>query len=174
MRNKKILIPFIIIPGIIIIIIFIWVFYPFRTIEKLYYIPQAEMYLKTVKPPFDKYGYVLLSKSSIISLDDNTDCIRIYKSETSNVSILMDPNNKDKVFLTEWFNSSIYKAVSYNIERITFNDTTFFQADIFGGTHSYLLKYPYIDITIDGYLEYVYVTDYNNEYSHKIEPVSEN
>ena len=132
------------------------------------------MYLKTIKPPFDKYGYILLSNDSIISLEDNIDCIRIHKSETSNISIIINPNNNNKIFLTEWFNSSIYKAVRYNIDRITFNDTTFFKACISRGTHSYLLKYPYIDITIDGYLKYVFVTDYNNKYSYKIEPLSEN
>lgn len=172
MNKRNLALLYIITPFVILGLIILWILTPsLRTTEKLYYIPQAGMYLKIIRPPLSRYGYALFNKNSIFSLSEKSDYIKVYKSETANFNIIINPNIKNKLYLDDRFNFSTPHPVKYNIYKINFRDTTFFEAHNVASTCTYFLKHPYIAITVDGYLESVYTTNSHEEYPNKIEPM---
>lgn len=173
-KKKKNFLLFVLIQLSIIVIIFLGIVLgpSFYTSKKLYYIPQFEMYLKIIKPPLDKYGYVVFGKDSVLSLSEQMDYIKIHKSETANIIIIMNPQNKNVLYVDDRFNFSTFNPVKYSINRINFRDSTFFSIGSVAGASTYVLKKPYVDISIDGYLESIYQTSYNGEYSGELEPIS--
>jgi len=170
-RIRKIVLIFIFFSFIFIGLILLWILMPIKCTEKLYYIPQVEMYLKIVKPPLNKYGYVFFSKDSIFSSSEQIDYIKIYKSETSRINIIINPNIKDELYLDDRFNYSTPHAVEYKINKISFRDTTFYEKWNIAGTSTYVLKYPYMDITFEEYLRSIYVTNYGEDLMTKINPI---
>nr|WP_320058448.1 hypothetical protein [uncultured Bacteroides sp.] len=172
MNKRNLALLYIITPFILLGLIILWILAPsFRTTEKLYYIPQVGMYLKIIKPPLSRYGYALFNKDSIFSLSEKSDYIKVYKSETASFNIIINPNIENKLYFDDRFNFSVPHPVKYNICKINFRDTTFFEMHNVAGTRTCLLKHPYIAITVDGYLESVYTTNSYEEYLNKIEPM---
>ena len=140
--------------------------------NKEYCLPQIKTYLKVYKPTFKEYGYILFSKDSIFQFSDKVDFVKINKSETSWVSFVFNPLEHNKIFVVDRFDNAIkINQVNYIIEKINREDTTFFEEHIVAGTHTYLLKPPYISISVEGYLQSVFFTDYHEEYSAKIKPI---
>ena len=139
--------------------------------DKTYYFPQIDTYVKIYKPPFNKNGYVLFSKDSIFSFSENIDFAKIYKSETSSVSFIFNPFEKNKIFVVDWCNNAQINQINFIVEKISRNDTTFFENHIIAGTQTYILKYPYIEVFVEGYLQSVFYTDYSGECPNKVEPI---
>lgn len=141
--------------------------------DKKYYFPQIATYLKVYKPPFNKYGYVIFSKDSVFSFSENIDFVKIYKSETSTVSFIFNSVETNKFYIVDRWNNAQINQVNFSMEKINRKDTTFFEEDIIAGTQAYILKYPYCEITIEGYLQSVFLANDSVEYPIEIKPIKE-
>lgn len=140
--------------------------------NKEYYFPQIETYIKMHNLPFDNYGHVIFSKDSISSFSDKVDFVEIYKSETSWINFIFNPVENNKIYIVDRYNNIVQiNQVDFIFERIDQTDTLFFEKHIVAGTQTYLLKPPYIEISVDGYLKSVFFTNYYEEYQTKIEPL---
>ena len=141
-----------------------------RENDKKYYFPQIETYFKVYKPPFSEYGYIIWSKDSNLSFSDSFDFVKIRKSETSWVSFVLNPLKKNEIYIVDKSNNiEEINKVNYVLKKIRGEDTIFFNEDIISGTHTYLLKCPYIDVTFEGYLQSVFFSNCNDEYLNKVE-----
>ena len=127
------------------------------------------MHLKIYTPPFNKYGYVIFSKDSIFSFSENSDYIKIYKTETSWVSIVFNPLNSKEFYIIDSSNNAEINDVKFHIKRIERDDTLFFESHIVSGAQAYILKYPYVSVTVEGYLRSVFFTNYGEKYLNKVE-----
>ena len=142
-----------------------------RTKEKLYYVPQNDMYIKIINPPLDKYGYIVLAQDSVILLSDEIDYIKVCKSETSSIDIICNPNDKKQVYINDRANSSTINSVKYEIRKISFKDPLLFTEEKIAGISTYLLKPPYFDINFDGYFEEVYISINSYESPEKLNTI---
>ena len=131
--------------------------------NKKYYFPQIETYMKVYKPPFNKYGYVLFSKDSMLSFSESIDFAKISKSETSWVSFIFTPLGKNKIYVVDRWNNTQINQVDFIIEKISREDTIFFEQEFIAGVNAYILKPPYFEISVEGFLQSIYYTDYNIE-----------
>jgi hypothetical protein len=171
--KKKIILFFFLLP--LCFVVLIAYCYVSAVIEsnKQYYFPQIETYLKVHKPPFSKYGYVMFSKDSVFTFSEGIDFVKVYKSETSNVSYIFNPSDSNKIFVVDRWNNAQINQVNFIIDKISREDTTFFEQEIVAGTNAYMLKPPYVEIVIEGFLQSVFYTDYDSieEYPIKVEPI---
>ena len=128
--------------------------------EKTYYFPQIETYMKVYKPVLNRYGYAIFSKDSIFSFSENSDFIRIYKSETSSVSLIFNPLDNKKIYVEDRWNNIKINQVNFDIKRINSEDTTFFEQEDIAGLKIQIPKPQYFEIFIEGYLQSVFYVDY--------------
>ena len=138
--------------------------------ERIYHIPQAEMYLKIVKPPMVKYGYVLLSQDSVFSSFDKMDYLKILKSDINQTFIIINPSIKKELYIDDRFYCLDIHQVNYKICKIDFRNTTFYSIHNTALPNPYELKSPYIVITIGAFLDYVYFSNVNEKYCTEIMP----
>lgn len=170
-RKRKVTLGFFLIALIPAGVILLWILSPaFISAEKFYYIPEAEMYIKIVKPVMNTRGYIYLSPDSTF-LPTQMDCIIVRKSETANINLIINPSIKKELYLSDRFNFATYHQKKYNISKIDFRNAKFFSEENIAGIRVLLLKCPYIKIAIDGYLESVYIKKCDEEYPNKIEPI---
>lgn len=87
----------------LLVLFFCWITFPLKE-EKLYYIPQAGMYLKTIKRSWTDYSYVLFSKDSLCVLSDKVDYIKIKKTDMIYYMDLLEENKMiiEDRFKTFW------------------------------------------------------------------------
>ncbi|MDS1031209.1 hypothetical protein RDV77_01035 [Porphyromonadaceae sp. NP-X] len=157
--------------AVAIFIVYIYVSTSFEK-DKTYYFPQIETYLKVYKPPFSKYGYVIFSKDSIFSFPENIDYIKIYKSATTSVSFIFNPAENSKFYITDRWNNAQINQVNFVVKQINKEDTTFFEQAVIAGANTYILKPPYFEIFIEGYLQSVFYIDYDiGDSPIKAEPI---
>ncbi|MBR3567746.1 MAG: hypothetical protein IKN94_05675 [Salinivirgaceae bacterium] len=128
--------------------------------EKTYYFPQVETYMKVYKPVFNCYGYAIFSKDSIFSYSENSDFIRIYKSETSQVNLIFNPLDSKKIYVEDRWNNTKINQVNFDIKRINREDTTFFEQEYISGLKIQIPKPQYFEVFIEGYLQSVFYVDY--------------
>lgn len=172
--KKKVILFFLLLP-LLVAAAFVAYCYVFETIEndKKYYFPQIETYLKMYKPPFNKYGYVFFCRDSIFSFSEKMDFVKIYKSGTSSVSFIFNPLENNKIFIVDRWNNIQINQVNFIIEKINWEDTTFFEQEIVAGVNTYILKSSYFEVFIEGHLQSVFFTDYDiGEYPIKAEPIN--
>lgn len=129
--------------------------------ERTYYFPQIDVYMKVYKPIFRDYGYVTFSKDSIFSFSENSDFIRIYKSEISMVNFIFNPLDNKKIYVIDRWNNTKINQVNFDIKKIDKKDTTFFEQELIAGLKTQILKSQYFEIFIEGYLQSVFYVDYN-------------
>jgi len=140
--------------------------------DKTYYFPQVETYLKIYKPPFNKYGYVIFSKDSVFAFSENIDFVKIYKSETSLVSFVFNPSENNKFYIVDRWNNAQINQVNFAIKKINREDSSFFEQEVIAGVSTQILKPTYFEISVEGFLQSVFYTDYNKiEYPIKAEPI---
>lgn len=157
---------------IIIVISCLYIFRSFYTKDvRLYYIPQAEMYIQIVRPPWNQYGYVIFGSDSNLSVSNQVDYLKIKKSDLSNISIYINPHNKYDLYIVKRYNNIIPYSMKYKIHMIDLFDTTFFEHIKFEGTYIYSFVFPYVSVNIDGYLQNVYFSDINDNNLSVIEPI---
>ncbi len=127
---------------------------------KTYYFPQIETYMK-VYMPFGDYGYVIFSKDSVFSFSENSDFVRIYKSETSSVDFIFNHLENKKIYVVDRWNNIKINQSDFIIEKISRTDTTFFEQERIAGANTQILKPKYFEVFIEGYLQSVFYVDYN-------------
>lgn len=161
-------------PLLIVAIFFIYnYFLAIKGKDKIYYFPQIEIYLKVYKPPFNKYGYVIFSKDSVFTFSKKIDYVKVYKSEISLVSFVFNPAEHHKFYIIDKWNNAQINQVNFIMEKINRENTTFFEHEIISGICTQILKPTYFEISVDGFLQSVYYSDYNGiqEYMIKAEPI---
>ncbi len=164
---------FLLIPLLVLTVFFVYLYISANMEKnKTYYFPQIEIYMKVYKPPFNKYGYVLFSKDSIFSFLENSDFVKVYKSETSSASFVFNPAENNKFFITDRWNNTQINQVNFIVKLINKEDTTFFEQTVISGANTYVLKQPYFEIFIEDFLQSVFYIDYNiGESPIKAEPI---
>lgn len=157
---------------VFIILILLFFLYPsvgsFFSKTQIYYIPEFNLYVKTILKPRNKYGTVLFGDKPDISFSDSTDYINVYYNISN--SVLINPNRKDTI----WF----YNQIAHNkpnedeytilnkakdihqkkyiiIDGINETDTLFFHKRYM--TNPIAIKKPYIGITITENFNYILV-----------------
>ncbi|GAB6013484.1 hypothetical protein [Viscerimonas tarda] len=171
--KKKLIIVLLLLP-LLCFVVFIAYCYVSAVIEsnKKYYFPQIETYLKVYKPPFNKYGYVIFSNDSLLSFSESTDFVKISKSETSWVSFIFSPLENNKIYIVDRWNNAQINQVNFIVEKIGIQDTIFFEQEFIAGASTYILKPQYFEISVEGFLQSVFYTDYNiGEYPIKAKPI---
>lgn len=128
---------------------------------KTYYFPQIETYMKVYKPLFNNYGYIVFSKDSVFSFSENSDFVKIYKSETSSVDFIFNPLENKKIYVVDRWNNIQINQSDFIIEKINRTDTTFFEQESIAGANTQILKPKYFEVFIEGYLQSVFYVDYN-------------
>lgn len=128
---------------------------------KTYYFPQIETYMKVYKPLFNNYGYIVFSKDSVFSFSENSDFVKIYKSETSSVDFIFNPLENKKIYAVDRWNNIQINQSDFIIEKINRTDTTFFEQESIAGANTQILKPKYFEVFIEGYLQSVFYVDYN-------------
>ena len=162
---KKII--FYLLLSLLVIVVFVVYIYISANKEKnkTYYFPQIETYMKVYKPPFHKYGYVLFSKDSIISFSENTDFVKVYKSEISSVSFIFNPAENNEFYIIDRWNNAQINQIDFVVKRINQEDTIFFEQETIVGINTYILKPPYFEIFVEGFLQSVFYIDSDIEKS---------
>ena len=164
MKNKKmrkLFVCFIAVPLLFILSVVLYCSVDaYKNRYKTYYFPQAETYMKVYKPVFNCYGYAIFSKDSIFSYSENSDFIRIYKSETSQVNLIFNPLDSKKIYVEDRWNNTKINQVNFDIKRINREDTTFFEQEYISGLKIQIPKPQYFEVFIEGYLQSVFYVDY--------------
>lgn len=164
---------FLLIPLLVLVVFFVYLNISANMEKnKTYYFPQIEIYMKVYKPPFNKYGYVLFSKDSIFSFSENSDFVKVYKSETSSASFVFNPTDNNKIYITDRWNNTQINQVNFVVKQINMEDTTFFEKTVISGANTYVLRQPYFEIFIEDFLQSAFYIDYNiGESPIKAEPI---
>jgi hypothetical protein len=119
---------------------------------------------------------VIFCKDSVFSFSENIDFVKIHKSETNSISFIFNPAENNKFYIYDRWDDTQINQVNFTVEKINRGDTTFFEEYIVegtSGTHAYKVKPPYFRISVEGFLQSVFYTNYNEieEYSMKVEPI---
>lgn len=171
--KKKIILFFLLFP-LICFIVFIAYCYVSAIIErnKKYYLPQIETYLRVYNPPFNKYGYVIFSKDSLLPLSESVDYVKVFKSETSQISFIFNSSENNKIYIVDRWNNTEINQADFIIEKIDRTDTTFFEQESIAGMNTHILKPLYFEIFVEGFLQSVFFIDYDiSECPIKAEPI---
>lgn len=142
--------------------------------KKLYYVPQMEMYIKTIYYPKDEFGYIILGKNKYISVTDSDDYVVVGK-QTGGVcaTILLNPNKKDEVNFLLTFNS-IYKKNQRHYKFLMVKDSNDEDTVFYEKRHlsdPLKLKRPFINIQVNEFFESVFISNYNDSYLHKLDAI---
>jgi len=142
--------------------------------KKLYYVPQMDMYLKTIYYPKDEFGYIIFGNNRNISISDTVDYIAVGK-QTGGVcaTILVNPNKRNEVNFLLIFNS-IYKKNQkhYKFHMMKDNveeDTVFYEKRHLSDPLK--LKKPFINIQVNEFFESVFISNNKDSYLHKLEAI---
>lgn len=139
--------------------------------DKTYYFPQIETYLKIHKPLFNKYGYIIFSKDSIFTFSEKIDFVKIYKSETNSVSFIFNPTEHNKIYIIDRWNNVQINQVNFSLEKINKEDTTFFKQEIICGISVQILKPDYLEISVEGFLQSLFYTNYKGIEKYPIKAI---
>ncbi|WP_300699533.1 hypothetical protein [Bacteroides sp.] len=132
-----------------------WVF--FRTIESVYYVPEAKVYLRMKTKSFNNHGYVYFGRDSITVLD-STDYVKVHEACDSEIlSIYYNPHN-DTVYLTSYTGIIDIKQTHFILaERKKFDKT--FLTPVKTSPGSYKLNHGYVHIEIYNFGGDLFVAD---------------
>lgn len=122
-------------------------------IDKVYYLPQIETYIRVYRPSLCKYGYVFLSKDSISLYTGEADFLKIYKSEVNSIRLVFNPLENNNFYIVDRWNNAHINQVNFNIKKIDREDTAFFRIGLVENRYRVpILKPAYVKISIDDYL----------------------
>ncbi|MCL1937340.1 MAG: hypothetical protein FWF52_02960 [Candidatus Azobacteroides sp.] len=149
--------------------------------EKIYYIPEAEMYIKTIIVPKNYYGYILFGKSDDIVESDSIDYIIL--AQRLSHEILVDPVKKNNIYLeydimerikeNQLVNDTFFmydkkNPVFYSMIDIATTDTCFFNEY---EKYYHVSKNSYISIVFDEHFNEVKVRNAGDSVYKKLLPM---
>ena len=167
-RSRKSCLLLLVILGSPILLFFLYLFVSsFFPRTETYYIPQLDMYVRTIIKPKDEYGYILFGDNPNLILSDSTDYIGVYTNISN--SVIVKPNED-----TIWFCSQIKQDVlnegEYTIMNkakeikqkkfVIIDGTNEIDSTFFNGKDSFgikLVKKPYIKISVVDNFYYILV-----------------
>lgn len=146
-----------------------WILLPFKE-EKLYYIPQAKLYVKTVKKTMSEYGYAVFSKDSLCYLSDKNDYIKWYKSDLY-LNIIIYPIEGNKIIIADNnIDVVALNQVKFEIIKMDSLPSNLTRKMEVSGTRIDIFKYPHIYLAIDGFLQSISIAD-DSAKLHRLSPI---
>lgn len=132
-----------------------------------YYIPQLDMYVKTIIKTKDKYGYVLFGDNPNLILSDSTDYIGVHTNISNSVLINL---NKDTIWFCSQIKQNEIKEGEYTVMNrakeikqkkfVIIDGTNETDSIFFNGKDSFgikKVKNPYIKISVIDNFYYILV-----------------
>ncbi len=155
--------------GIFILYVYISAFF---IQEQAYYYTPLELYIKVYKPPFDNYGYVMLSKDSVPSFSEDVDYLKIRRTAIVNVKLVFNPTENNKIYIADRWDDIYINPVKFIMERVTWNDTIIYGTTTIPNSYSFsYLKPHYNEIAIDYYLNSITYRTYTSPGYIQLEPI---
>jgi hypothetical protein len=114
--------------------------------KNLYYIDEADMYIKTF--PSRETVIIAFSDKKIGKFADTLDYIMVNKGVDYSTVFLLDPNKQKMIYNCGSNSIRNVHLNNYEFEEIPHRDTTYFEYELSKG---YLLKFPYVEIAFDLY-----------------------
>ncbi len=168
---------------LLILIIAVVIFFKYEGSNNLYYIEEANMYIKTF-PLDDNYTNIAFSDKKINKFSDTLDYIKVCKGTNYGTTVHLDPNNKNMIYFSgnglikeeihlkkyaRW--KGIYRIdtlrIKYDKEEIPTIDTMYLEH------REEEVKYPYIGIYFDlyGFIQKVSLKNSNDTIYMEIKPI---
>ena len=110
--------------------------------ENLYYIEEADIYIKTF--PSRETAVIAFSDKKINKFSDTLDYIKVRKGDDYATNFLFNPTQKKMIYDTGSNSIREVHLINYELDKIPHRDTTYYEYKESGG---YLLKYPYVKIS---------------------------
>lgn len=186
-RSRKSCLLFLVILGSPILLFFLYLFIgSFFSRTKTYYISDVNLYIKTIKKPRDKYGYILLGNNPDITISDSTDYIKVYPRLSNGIFL---KQNNDTIWVDNPIELSVYKGnngLEYKYietnKPLKINPQKYIIVDKVNKTEPLLfdkedtrrilfIKEPYIEISIVEYFNYLLMKNTGDTVYTKVEPI---
>jgi len=110
-------------------------------------LPESDLFLTTSKRENAQF-YVIVSKDSLAVLSDSIDFIKFKTGDMYPINMVIDPQKRAEIYVEQSYGFEIANLKNNNI--VLLNDTifrsSFFEKQV--NTEPFVLKYPYIHITI--------------------------
>lgn len=117
----RLLLSIIFMPIVIIFIVWIYAWISsFVTKEKIYHIPEANLYIKTIIKGQDDFYYIQINRDSIFPFLENGNYIKMQKEMDSEITnILVSPSDSKKIFIHQKYDKiKKIQSVDYDITNI--------------------------------------------------------
>lgn len=166
---------------IVLILLYLYIS-SFSARTKTYYIPDVDLYVKTILTPKDKFGYILFGNNSDILLSDSVDYISVYYNISN--SVIINSNKKDTIW---YYNQIAYNKLQENeytilsrakeihfrdyviVDGVNETDTVFFQKRYM--TNPIIIKKPYMEISVGERFDGIWIKNAGDSVYTKIEPI---
>ena len=120
--------------------------------EELYYLPQLEIYIRTLDNPQKDYYYLFFSKDSSRVLSDSADCIEVTKHVST--VLVLDKEKKNNIYACYNGNISKIKAREFVIHKsLSYAEDTIYYKPRHKTTRLQL-KEPFIELVFGKYLSH--------------------
>lgn len=127
----------------------------FRPLIRKYYFPQVEMYMTiTFK---DGYGYAIFSRdSSVTTISEDVDYIRMRPLEHTSVSLLLNPECTNIVYVNDSWDIAYINSNKLTFIRIVTDSTFYYSQKFPDGPDADWARPEFYDITILGNMNVVW------------------
>ena len=126
--------------GILIIVFVVW--YSNVGRENLYYIEEADIYIKTF--PSRETAIIAFSDKKINKFSDTLDYIKVRKGDDYYTNFFFDVKDKTVIYSRNNSVRDTTHLIRYRMETVRTNDTTYY---VYKGNGNYLLKPLYTSIS---------------------------
>lgn len=186
-RSRKSCLLLLIILGNPILLFFLYLFIgSFFSRTKTYYISDVNLYIKTIKKPRDKYGYILLGNNPDITISDSTDYIKVYPQLSNGIFLKQNNdtiwvNNPIELSVYNGNNGLDYKYIETN-KPLKINSQKYIIIDKVNKVEPLIIdkkeisgllfiKEPYIEISIVEYFNFLFMKNTGDSVYTKVEPI---
>lgn len=147
------------------------VIYFFTTQERVYYIPESDLYIRISVVPKDNYGYIYFSKSKLDAFKTN-DYLKMYKALDNVIIEMYLKANEDTIFYIPLNKTNEIKQTDFVfVEKERWNSDVFY----YDGTSPlyYKVKPEYVKmITLYDFNSDIYVSQDSSKHMKKLEPIN--
>lgn len=152
-------------------VVILFIFSIQTSVEKLYYISDAKIYIKIKRERSSDTVNIYLTKNEKAHFEGNEDCIKTMQNFP--ITLILDGSNPNKIILPSYCKDGICKIHRNKFEIVCskdeYTDTMFYKPMKEYGIH--ILKDPFLGIAISEYIENVYVVFSGDSFLTKIDEV---